>query len=168
MTQIDLFQEVSPEWSGLFVLVSLAPRYYGDLVVSQTKRFEYRRGKFVDHPVTAFVYATLPKGSGDLKLPNAEIGAVAKLGKPHQGLEEVIRIKEKEDPHSRSMMEDWLKGFKTASAHPVERVIRFEKPVSLAELREKFPGFQPPQRYLILNHRQELLEFLKERSGINF
>src|SRR3989338_2996197 len=131
MVQINLFETLRPEWPDPFILISLAPQYYDALVISQTKKLEYRRGQFITQPATAFVYATLPKNSKDIGFPHAEIGAIVKLGKPRIGLETVIRLKEEEDPHSRPIMKAWLEGFQTASAHPIELVIQFKKPITL-------------------------------------
>jgi hypothetical protein len=42
-----------------------------------------------------------------------------------------------------------------------------DEPIELDELLRQFPGFHPPQRYLVLNCNRLLLEFLKFRSGLN-
>lgn len=166
MQQLNLLLDDDSEWPETCIIMSLMPRYYHALAVAQTKKHEYRRGGFITCPVTAFVYSSLPKGKADTGLPNAEIGAVVKLGNPIIGIDEVMRLWEREKPGARHEMEVWLSGFNTASAHPIERISRFERPVSLAELRKNFADFQPPMRYLLLNKNPILLEFLKQRSGI--
>ena len=168
MTQMRFLFNQESEWPELYILLSLAPRYYHASVIAQTKMYEYRRGQFIDQPVTAFVYATLSKDRNDRGLPNAEIGAVIKLGSPTIGLEEVIQVKEEEEPGSREIMVEWLQGFSIASAHPIEKVHCFAKPVSLKELKHNFRRFQPPQRYIILNNNPELLEFLKQKAELGF
>lgn len=165
MGQLSLPIEDESQWPETCVIVSLMPRYYHALVIDQDKRYEYRRGAFIQRPVTAFVYSTLSRSKEDEGFPRGEIGGVVQLGAPIVGLEEVIRVKETEEAGSRQMMLDWLKGFSTASAHPVKKVHRFKRPVSLERLRSRFLDFHPPQRYLVLNRKAELLEFLKRESG---
>jgi len=165
MTQLSLGVGENNEWPETYIIISLAPRYYHELIVAQSKQHEFRRGKFIQKPVTAFVYATLAKSKYERRFPSGEIGGVVKLGMPITGIEEVIKVKESERPGSRTEMVNWLDGFSTASAHPVESVVRFENPVSLAELRKESSGFQPPQRYKILRQDDALLTFLKKRSG---
>ena len=169
MKQLTLFQDPvlgEDEWPETCIVISLMPRYYHPLVIAQTKKYEYRRGGFINFPVTAFVYSSMPKGKEDIGLPSAEIGGVVKLGNPIIGIDDVLRLWESEKSGSQDEMASWLSGFKTASAHPVERVSHFTDPVSLSELRNKFVNFQPPQRYLLLDNNPKLLNFLKQRSGI--
>lgn len=153
-------------WPPVHILVSLMPRY-AHLLMRGKKRHEYRRGKFIDKPATAYVYATRPKSRQDAGLPSAQIVAVVKLGVPRLGIDEAIRIKEEEEPGSEQMMREWLRGFTTASTHPIESVHTLEEPIELDELLCRFPSFHPPQRYLVLNRNKPLLEFLKLRSGFN-
>lgn len=163
MLQLQLFDDCGG-WPSTYILVSLMPQYAYALVRGE-KRYEYRRGQFVEEPVTAFVYATTPKSKADQGLPNSQLVAVAKLGNPVVGLKRVIDLKEKEEAGSTQMMLNWLEGFTTASAHPIEEVHAFSRTLTLAEIRCKFPEFQPPQRYLILNRNRKLLEYLMKESG---
>lgn len=154
------------EWPPVHILVSLMPQY-AHLLVHGKKRYEYRRGKFIDKPATAYVYATRPKSREDAGLPSAQVVAVVKLGAPRIGIDEAVRAKEEEQTGSEQMMREWLRGFTTASTHPIEAVHVLDEPIELDELLRQFPGFHPPQRYLILNRNRPLLEFLKYRSGLD-
>ena len=166
MPQLPFPFDEQDEWPQTFALISLMPQY-AHALVSGGKKYEYRRGKFIDRPVTAFVYATRPKSKADNGLPSAQILAVAKFGIPLTGLEETIRAKEEEQTGSEEMMREWLRGFTTASAHPIDRFEVLKEPISLEEMTKHFPSFRPPQRYLMLNRNQPLLDFLKKRSGID-
>lgn len=154
------------EWPSVHILVSLMPQY-AHLLVGGKKRYEYRRGKFIDKPATAYVYATRPKSREDAGLPSAQIVAVVRLGIPRLGIDEAISAKEEELAGSEQMMREWLRGFSTASTHPIESVHVLDKPIELDELLREFPNFHPPQRYLVLNRNRPLFEFLKLRSGLN-
>ncbi|MFA6096111.1 MAG: hypothetical protein WC788_00610 [Candidatus Paceibacterota bacterium] len=165
-TLFDASTDESSQWPEDYILVSISPKYYYDLAIAKTKKYEYRRGPFFNGSATAFVYATTGKGKENIGFPSAEIGAVIRLGSPIIGIEEVIAIKESEDPGSESMMREWLNNSKTASAYPVEVVHLFKKPLSLWEIRKKFKDFYPPQLYILLNHKKELLKYLKEESGV--
>lgn len=151
--QLGLFQE---EEKLKWVMLSLQPQYYQELCQG-IKKTEYRRGAFVREPVQGFVYCSAPQ---------MEIGAYVKLGKPVSGKPELIAaIKEKELPGSYEMMLEWMKGFTEASALPVEEV-RVFPPISLREMKGKFPRFQPPQRFMYLDKYPEILSFLKQTSGL--
>lgn len=164
MAQQQLVFDDSMQWPTTNILISLWPQYAHQLTTDD-KKYEYRRGIFITQPATAFVYATTAKTQADRKLPSSQLVAVAVLGEPISGTEAVIRLKETEQPGSQQMMLDWLHGFTTASAHPIERVHILERPLALEDIRKEFPSFQPPQRYLMLNRNLPLLEFLKAQSG---
>ena len=163
--QPTLFDDESGP-SPVYILVSLMPQY-AHLLIGGKKRYEYRRGKFIDKPATAFVYATRPKSREDAGLPSAQVVAVVKFGVPRLGIDEAINAKEEEQVGSEQMMREWLRGFTTASTHPIESVYVLDEPILLDEMVRHFPGFHPPQRYLVLNRNKPLLEFLKLRSGLN-
>ncbi len=150
-----------------YILISLMPRHYQTMIIEQTKKYEYRRGNFVQQPVIAFVYSTLSESREDIGYPRGEIGGVVKLGTPVVGVEEVIDIRTNQggDTSSVEVMRKWLEGFSTASAHSVEEVYRFAEPIFLPEIRRTFPNFYPPQRYIVLNRNLPLLDFLKKRGG---
>lgn len=54
------------------------------------------------------------------------------------------------------MMMDWMRGFKEASATPIDNVQQF--PAYSAEIKGAFPKFQPPQRFAYLDTQPELWE----------
>lgn len=148
--QLNIFDNASRR----YIMISLHSEYYNQLCSDQ-KKFEYRRGKFIKEAVHAFVYCSSPV---------MEVGALVELGTPISGSpHKIAEIKEKETPGSYDTMMDWMKDFKEASAVPIERVQVF-KPVPLKEIKEKFPSFHPPQRFIYVDKNKELLEFLKQKS----
>lgn len=141
-----------------WIMLSLMPPYYEELCNNQ-KKFEYRRGKFITQASRAFVYCSSPV---------MEVGAYVEFGEPITGTpHDIAQIKEQEVSGSYDMMMEWMEGFSEASAVPVKKVSTFS-PVGLAELRNHFAGFHPPQRFIYLDKPkcQDLLEHLKEVSGI--
>lgn len=160
MSQMNLFEDAAGPKRDRerCVIISLQPEYYRALCEGR-KKIEYRRGVFLRGPALAFVYCTVPV---------KEIGAYVALGQPQCGSpEDIARIKETESPGSYQMMMDWMRGFKEASATPIENVQQFPA-ISLAEIKGAFPKFQPPQRFAYLDTQPELWEYLKRRSGLAF
>lgn len=158
MFQLSLFDDDINLRGDRWVIISLQPEYYRQLCEGQ-KKTEYRRGAFLREPARAFVYCTAPV---------AEIGVYVALGRPHCGSPaEIAEIKEKESPGSYQMMMDWMQGFKEASATPVEHVQTFPA-LSLANIKNDFPRFQPPQRFVYLDTQPDFLAYLKRRSGVRF
>ncbi len=153
-------------WPKPFLLISLAPRYAHAILITRIKKYEYRRGSFIYRPISVFIYATLPKKKEDKNFSNGAVIGLVKFGSPIIGIEAVIRCKEKEEPGSSKYMKNWLEGFNFASAHPISYVHCFRQPISLNELKNRFPKFHPPQKYLRLDRKPEILDFLKKRSGI--
>lgn len=136
-------------------MISLMPQYYKKVKLG-LKKYEYRRGTFITKPTMAFVYCTVPE---------KKIGLIIELGQPIYGQENVAQIKEKEDRGSYNYMMDWLKGFRSCCAVPIEGVKTFAE-ISLDEVKKHFPDFHPPQTYLHLSKKPELLKFLQQRAGI--
>lgn len=118
MEQLPLPIGDESQWPLTCVIMSLMPRYYSAIVVDQSKKYEYRRGAFIQRPVSTFVYSTLSRSKEDEGFPRGEISGLVHLGAPIIGLKEVLRIKESEEAGSQQMMLNWLRGFSTASAHP--------------------------------------------------
>ncbi|HEV2412823.1 MAG TPA: hypothetical protein VGS28_03385 [Candidatus Saccharimonadales bacterium] len=164
MSQLEL--QYGPEWwTPPNVLVSLWPRYASEVIAGR-KRFEFRRGLFIKRAATAFIYATAPKGREDRELTCSALVAVARFGPPIIGIEAVSALIAREQAGGSLPTTDWLGGYDTASAHPIEQVHRLNNPIGLAEIRERFPGFQPPQRHISLDRNPTFLFFLRERSGL--
>ncbi len=153
MSQSDLFNN---DEANRWVLISLHPEPYRE-VCEGSKKFEYRRGAFLKGPAKAFVYCTMPV---------KETGLFVELGKPIVGdLSEIAVVKEQEVSGSYDTMMDWLAGAKKASATPIEKPVTFP-PISLIEIKAKFPKFHPPQRFIYLDKSPEILRFIKHKSGI--
>ena len=157
MTEQDFlpgFEETLEE-EKRWIMISIEPKYYEELTKG-LKKYEYRRGNFIKEPVKAFVYCSSPK---------KEVGAIIDLGEPIYGdADKIAKIKEEEVAGSYDMMMEWMEGFKKSCAVPIKSVKVFDS-VKLEELREKFK-FHPPQRFMYLDKKPELLTFLKKKSGV--
>lgn len=141
-----------------WIMLSLQPQYYKQ-VCQGLKKTEYRRGAFINKPCHCFIYCSTPV---------AEVGVYVRLGQPVISTpEHIAQIKEAEEAGSYNMMLDWLAGSKQATAIPVEDVKTFPA-ITLEALRHKLGKFHPPQRYTYLDKKPELLELLKNQSGLSF
>lgn len=152
-------------WPEPHILLSLHPEY-PQAMLRGIKKYEYRRGQFIATAASAFVYATIAKSPADRGLPTASLLAIARLGEPILGVEVAMSIREGQEPGSRPKMEAWLAGYTQASTHPVLDIQALPDPISLNEIRDHFPTFHPPQKYLVLANNPPLLNFLKTRSGL--
>ena len=125
--------------------------HYWQRVLDGIKHYEYRR-VFRQEPVNAFVYAVLPVG---------EIVGYMELGIPiHDTLDKICKIAEGEAPGSTPGMLEYMKGLDRGYAVPILAHEELER-VGLAEIKKRFPKFNPPQSYLILDNQPELLQFFE-------
>lgn len=133
------------------ILLSLKEQFFNQML-NKTKVFEFRK-QFPNESVTAVVYLTSPvmKVSGIIEFDKPIIFDVASM---------------KEHPLITSYVSDSLAkyydGKEIGYAVPVLKVIRLEKAISLAEIRDKHPDFQPPQSYSFLNYNSYLFNELLE------
>ncbi len=137
-----------------FVLMSLREKPWRK-IVSGEKRYEFRT-RYPEAETMAFVYVTraVKKLCGIILFDRPVAGTA----------EEISAISERENPGSyEAMMEYFFKG--KGYAIPVRRVMEFA-PVSLEEIREKFPDFVVPQSYYYLDveGKERLLEFFMKKS----
>jgi len=117
------------------------------------KKYEYRR-KFPKTKTTAFIYVTSPV---------KQIKALVEFGEPIVGpVDRISQIAEQQRTGLGKEIATYMSGLKEGFAIPVLKV-REVSPVDLEEMRELFPGFAAPQSYMILDNRQEILEFLLAR-----
>lgn len=151
-TQMDFLETSQP--TRRVVMLSLHPEYYAQICTGE-KTHEYRRGVFMRTPVDAFVYCTSPV---------MQIGLFVQFGSPVIAPpHDIAMIRENGTPGTYQMMMDWMAGYDTATALPVERVITFD-PISLSDIKAQFPDFHPPQKFIYVDKQKELLAFLKRRA----
>lgn len=145
--QLSLF-----EGEKKFILMSLRESYYQQILAGE-KKYEFRT-RFLKEKSTAYIYI-----SKSIK----RIVAIIEFGIPIYGSdEEIATIAETEKEGNYKIFLEWLNGRK-CYAIPIES-IRVIEPVSLDELKQKFPDFVVPQSYYNLNKKRELLQFLQSRS----
>ncbi|SEM94712.1 hypothetical protein [Lihuaxuella thermophila] len=151
--QLSLGIETKPHSSETFIVLSLKEKYF-EQMLDGYKRYEYRR-KFINRPVTAFIYLVSPVKS---------VTGIVKLGKPIIGsAHEIAQICENEEPGTGAYEATlkYLEGLEKGFAIPVLSVEKID-PVSLQELRDRFK-FVAPQSYMIIDNKPELLTFLQSR-----
>ena len=66
---------------------------------------------------------------------------------------------------TRDMFDHYFGGAATAHAIGISRPVRFEQSLGLAELRQRVPGFHPPQVYLHLSDDQVRRLMSENRTG---
>lgn len=139
-----------------YVIISLMEEYFLNIVNGQ-KKYEYRR-KFINRPCKAFIYVNSPVMA---------ISGLVHLEKPiYDTVDGICRIAENQKAGSTEGMLTYLNGLERAYAIPIQSLIRF-KPLRLAEIRESFPNFSPPQFYISANKKPELLRFLLDYANKN-
>lgn len=135
--------------------MSLRESYYQQILAGE-KKYEYRT-RFLKEKSTAYIYI-----SKSIK----KVVAIIEFGVPIYGSDkEIAAIAETEKEGNYEIFLEWLNG-KKCYAVPIERIKAIE-PVSLDELRQKFPDFVVPQSYYCLNKKRELLQFLQSRSVLS-
>lgn len=152
--QLSLEIDTKAPSNEIFIVLSLKDIYL-EKMLDGRKKYEYRR-RFVNRPVTAFIYLVSPVKS---------IAGIVKFGQPIvESPHEIARIRESEEPNMGAYdgMLKYLGGLEKGYAVPILSVEKID-PVSLDELRNRFK-FVAPQSYMIINDKPELLTFLQSRS----
>ena len=148
---------MNPSFPGMEVpripiLLSLKPQYWHSLVMGE-KNYEYRR-YFRCNAVTAYIYASRPT--------QAVVGLV-EFEEPIVGpIETIVAIAERDVAGSGPALHCYFRGLSHGFAIRIASFERFT-PVSLRELQSRFPGFTPPQSYIVLDKYPQLLAFLRTR-----
>lgn len=114
------------------ILLSLKEQFF-EQILNKTKEYEFRK-QFPNESLTAVVYLSFP------------------VMKEHPLI----------SPHNSASLIKYYSGRETGYAIPVLDVYRLEKAISLAEIRNKQPGFQPPQSYSYLKYGSYLFDELIE------
>ncbi len=133
------------------ILLSLKEQFFNQ-ILNNTKKYEFRK-QFPNESVTAIVY---------LSSPVMKVSGIIEFEKPI--IFDVVSMKEHPliTPYISESLAEYYDGKDIGYAVPVLNVIRVEKAISLAEIRDKQPNFQPPQSYCYLNHNSYLFSELLE------
>lgn len=138
------------------VVLSIRPRFSARILAGE-KTVELRRRFPVSAPkgTIAYIYSTSPVRAME---GAAEIAGVRKLSVP-----EIWRRYSSVAFLEKSEFDSYFKGLEQGFALEFENVKPFSKPISLAELRERFE-FEPPQSYLYA--KQNLRRALKDEYNV--
>ena len=137
--------------SPRILLMSLKPGPFEEILAGR-KLYEFRT-RYPRGATAAFMY---------ISTPVCAVEAVIRFGPPLMGTAEQMKTAIKSlGETARRELESYFHG-KAGYALPVEQVALLE-PVSLQELRQRFPGFPIPQSYCFLENRPGLLAFLRDR-----
>lgn len=128
------------------ILLSFNPKYY-DPIVKGEKKYEYRT-RFSNEAVEAYLY---------LSSPVRKVVSIVHLGE--RILLEDMLIQYGSDDETSERIKEYIGTYKKRYAIPIEK-IEFIEPISLDEIREKLPGFMPPQSYQIVKKDSELEKIL--------
>lgn len=147
--QMSMFGDEVPA-NKEYILLTIQLQYW-QRVLDGIKHYEYRR-VFRHEAVNAFIYAPMPVGK--------MLGYVEFDVPIHDTLEEICRIAESEAPGSTPGMMEYMAGLTKAYAVPILKHEEIE-PITLKQVRERFPDFSPPQSYSILDKHPDLLAFFQ-------
>ena len=133
------------------ILLSLKEQFF-EQILNKTKEYEFRK-QFPNESLTAVVY---------LSFPVMKIVGIIEFDKPI--IFDISLMKEHPliSPYNSASLIKYYSGRETGYAIPVLDVYRLEKAISLAEIRNKQPDFQPPQSYSYLKYDSYLFDELIE------
>ena len=141
--------------SEVFLLLSIQHEYYVQ-IKNGSKKYEYRR-IFRNDPTTTFLYVASPYQT---------VSALATFGQPFVGsVEAISKLAEEQRKGGGESITRYMAGLTRGYAVPIESFEEIE-PVTLKELRDRFPEFTPPQSYIVLNNYPNLLSFLLSRPRL--
>ncbi|VDG25946.1 hypothetical protein [Lactiplantibacillus mudanjiangensis] len=126
------------------LLLSLHPENT-QAILTQTKRFEYRR-RFYQDAFQAFVYTTGPNGGVDLFI---------QCETPIRGTADELAQLEQADPES---LRQYFAGLESGLAIPISKVVELPK-LSLATLKTRFSNFVAPRSYVFLDRPARQAQF---------
>lgn len=133
------------------IILSLQEIYFNK-ILNGTKKCEYRFN-FLNGKVKAYVY--LPKNK-------QQIVGILYLGAPvWHAKQEVCDIYVKNGDGDYNVMKDWIGDKKGCFVIPIEKCIKFNKPITKDQLHN-FDEFIAPQTYLLLKKKPLLKEFLND------
>lgn len=133
------------------ILISVHEKIHFKILKGE-KKYEYRK-QYFDKPAHAFIYVT-----GSVQ----SICAFSVLDKPIIGdVNRMITINQKDFLPNKEGISNYFKGKEKCYAIPIINYKEIAK-ISLDFLRNKFGKFYPPQSYIYLEKKPELLHYLLE------
>lgn len=129
------------------ILLSIFPAWAEAILVGK-KRWEYRRVvPRTPLGTRVILLATGPKGAlvGEFRL-----GGVVRCA-----VSELVERTCSDTPHSRQDIFDYFRGLAVGNAMRVEQPVRYQKPVTLGELKSIVPRFVVPQSFRYLDSKLE-------------
>lgn len=149
--QMNLFGNMEERRKS--ILISIQDVHF-DKIVNETKHYEYRF-TFGEEKTRAYIY--IPR-------TRKHIEGYVDFGTPiWMGVKQTCELYEKCGDGYYKTMEDWLAKKKGCYVIPIEKVYIYEMPITLTELSSE-PEFVPPQSYINLDDRKNLLKLLENRK----
>lgn len=131
------------------ILLSLQECYFNK-IVSGCKKNEYRFN-FVKTKAKAYIY--IPKNK-------QQVVGILYLGIPYwKDAKSSAKIYSDIGDGEYQVMYDWVKNKKGCYIIPIEKCVKFEKPIS-KDILKTIPDFIAPQTYLLLKNRSVLKNVL--------
>ncbi|MBA4493673.1 hypothetical protein ACFO25_04680 [Paenactinomyces guangxiensis] len=119
-------------------------------IVSGIKKYEFRR-RYVNQPSIAFIYVPTPVQA---------IRSVIQFGQPIvDSVKGIADIAEASQKGAGEQVEKYFAGLDRGYAIPVMHVKEL-KPITIYEIKRRFPVFTPPQSYLKLENKPDILRYL--------
>jgi predicted transcriptional regulator len=134
------------------VLISLLPKW-AEEILSGDKKWEYRRIRIKAQPESRIIfYASkrLQAIVGEAIIEKVICAPIELLIR--QTINEVLETPED--------LRESFKGKEIGCAIKIKSPIKYKKPVTLQEIREKIPGFRPPQSFYYISDENPLIQML--------
>jgi len=148
--QFSLFQNDDDNTTP-YILISIREDIHEKILQGQ-KFYEYRR-KFISVSSKVFVYV-----SGK----SQAICSYAEFGEPIFGtIKRIIEINAIDHMPNPKGIYEYFRNRSVGFAIPIKKY-QLIRPIPLKELRKRFEGFSPPQSYIFLEKKPELLRYLLE------
>lgn len=128
-----------------------------DALYKGIKPHEFRK-RFENYfnPIKVYLYETIPIG----KITGYIIFDKPIIDNP----ENLINLLEKNKYDTKDKLNNYFLGVNKAFALPVLKIIKFNKEISLEELKSANVGFLPPMSYIKLNKNIKLNDYLKKKE----
>ena len=130
-----------------YALLSILPRW-AEAILNGEKKWEYRR-----------VLPKVPVGAKIILYASEKVQAIVgefvveKILK--EDVERLTIHTFQETPHNVDDIKSYFSNLKTGSAFRVCKIIRYDKPITLKEIRTAVPDFSPPQSFLYLREEDK-------------
>lgn len=154
-----LFSSNSKKFSRNNVLLAIKPIHAYN-ILSGNKKWEYRRvNMHAENNARIFLYASA-------KI-HAIIGEAVIEKIIHETVDQIIEHTVKEVPETAEDLKRAFIGNEIGCAIRLSNPIRYETPITLTLLRQKIPGFKPPQGFYYVKEGSSLLNILPVKKGYN-